>query len=409
MQCLSIFLALSSTAIAGTLLWDGRFNDISLSTDLNNWSFSNEVGPYQYYIHGTGNVTEYVNLSSDYKNPTDSSSKQGVKITIDSTSNWNNDGMRRTELIPQTTAAINKGKVVYHFSISRAASNPPGAQEEHQVCFFESHFTELKYGLISGEQGTTSDPTLRWDVGGQSQWNTSFDAGVWHNMAYEIDFDAGTVGFWHSTGADDLVQTIAPMTASTSSNGADWHLGVLRLAPSGSGVAADADNGPEDWLFSGIYVESGDVTTSVAGPGGAAASAGNASASVSAVVPLPTGSAITSSPSSSASEAATSSPILVAAVNSTIVTSASSSTPPTTLITETVSPIPASPISSAVTSTPSSSDLSLSSTTPLVPSAPASTGTGGSTGSSESKDALIAEVLDLIIELMVKYEAGQGA
>ena len=74
----------------------------------------------------------------------------------------------------------------------------------------------MKYGLISGEAGT-SDTNLRWDIGGVSQWNTTWTANVWHNIAYEIDFSANTVGFWHSTGSDPLTQVIAPRAASTSS------------------------------------------------------------------------------------------------------------------------------------------------------------------------------------------------
>lgn len=124
--------------------------------------------------------------------------------------------MRRTELIPQTTAAINKGKVFYHFSMKRSGTNAPSTLSEHQVCFFESHFTEMKYGLISGEQGT-SDGYLQWMIGGVSQWKTTWAADVWHNIAYEIDFSANTVGFWHSTGADALTQVIAPKSASVSS------------------------------------------------------------------------------------------------------------------------------------------------------------------------------------------------
>ena len=130
-------------------------------------------------------MTEYVNLSPSYKNPADTGSKQGAKLTIDNTAYWNGQNMRRTELIPQTTAAINSGKVYYHFSMMRMGTNAPNVNLEHQVCFFESHFTEMKYGLLSGEAGT-SDPNLRWMINGQSQWNTTFDAGVWHNIAYEI-------------------------------------------------------------------------------------------------------------------------------------------------------------------------------------------------------------------------------
>lgn len=249
------------SASAGTILWDGRFNDLSSSTDLNNWSWSNEVGPYQYYIHGSSAVTAYVNLSPSYKNPADTGSKQGAKITLDSTAYWNGQNMRRTELIPQTTAAINQGKVFYHFSLMRSDTNPPAQTREHQIGFFESHFTELKAGWLSGAAGV-SDPLLRWCISGDcSKWTVNWDAGVWHNVAYEIDFSANTVGFWHSTGSADLVRVVAPQSASTSSNGADWHVGVLELPRSGY---ADAN---EDYYWSGVYIESGSITTSVSGPG----------------------------------------------------------------------------------------------------------------------------------------------
>jgi hypothetical protein len=93
-------------------------------------------------------VQTYVSLSPTQKNPADTSSKQGVKITIDPTAKWNSD-MWRTELIPQTKAPINKGKVFYHFSMKRTEKNAPSQVHEHQVNFFESHFTEMKYGWIS--------------------------------------------------------------------------------------------------------------------------------------------------------------------------------------------------------------------------------------------------------------------
>ncbi|GME39612.1 Cellulose-binding domain fungal [Neofusicoccum parvum] len=285
--------SLAGSAAAGTVLWDGRFNNFTSSEDLNNWSWANQVGPYQYYIHGSGAVTDYVNLSPDYKNPADTSSKQGVKITIDSTAKWNSD-MWRTELIPQTTAAINAGKVYYHFSISRSATNAPSTTHEHQVNFFESHFTELKYGWVNGESGE-SNANLQWMVGGSGKWSAAFDADVWHNVAYEIDFSAATVTFWHSTGSDALVQTAGPFAASTSSNGADWHLGVLRLPRSGYDTDA-----AEDWFFSGVYVESGDLTTAVAGPG---ETYPGASSSTTTTASTAASSSSSSSPSSSSAKA----------------------------------------------------------------------------------------------------------
>jgi hypothetical protein len=248
-------------ASAGTILWDGRANDLSSAADLNKWSWGNQVGPYQYYIHGSGPVSEYVALSPSYKNPADTGSNQGIKITLTNTAYWNGQNMRRTELIPQTSAAIASGKVFYHFSIKREGTNPPALTREHQIAFFESHFTELKSGWQSGASGT-EDPLLRWVVSGSTKWSVNWDAGVWHNVAYEIDFGANTVGFWHSTGSDPLTRIVAPVSTSTSSNGADWHVGVLELPRSGY---ADAT---EDIYFSGVYIESGDITTGVSGPGG---------------------------------------------------------------------------------------------------------------------------------------------
>jgi hypothetical protein len=54
---------------------------------------------------------------------------------------------------------------------------------------------------------------------------------------------------------------VAPVSVSTSSNGADWHLGVLELPRSGY---SDTN---EDFYFSGVYIEDGTITTTIGGPG----------------------------------------------------------------------------------------------------------------------------------------------
>ncbi|KAI1085825.1 hypothetical protein F5B20DRAFT_20586 [Whalleya microplaca] len=245
---------------SAAVIWDGRFNDLGTAEDLNKWSWSNQVGPYQYYIHGSGAVNKYINFSPDYKNPADTVSKQGAKFTLDSTAFWNGQNMRRIELIPQTKAAINSGKVFYHFSMKRTETNAPSVNREHQICFFESHFVEMKYGWISGEQGT-DNPNLQFMVSQNSKWKTEWLPEVWHNIAFEIDFGSGSVGFWHSEGGDPLEQVVAPVSTSASSNGADWHLGVLELPRSGY---TDAN---EDFYYSGVYVENGAITTEIGGPG----------------------------------------------------------------------------------------------------------------------------------------------
>lgn len=313
--------SLAGIASAGTVLWDGRFNDLTSSEDLANWSWSNQVGPYQYYIHGSGDVTEYVNLSSDYKNPADSASNQGAKISLTDTAYWNGQTMRRTELIPQTTAAINQGTVYYHFSIKRSDVNPPAETREHQIMFFESHFTEMKAGWLSGASGTT-DANIRWMANSQTQWSTTWEADVWHNVAYEIDFDGQTVGFWHSTGSDPLTQVVAPVSVSASSNGADFHVGVLELPRDGY---TDEN---EDIYISGVYIESGDLTTEI-GSGGASSGSSSAVTSTKA--------------STSVASSTTSSTSTVAAT-----TTAASST---TLATSTVAATSSASTSKAATST----------------------------------------------------------
>jgi hypothetical protein len=196
----------SADAFTGTILWDGRFNEMTSSSDLDKWSWANQVGNYQYYIHGSGSTNKYVNLSPNFKNPADSNSKQGAKITIDSTAKWNSD-MWRTELIPQTKAAINQGTVYYHFSMKRSTTNVPSATNEHQICFFESHFTEMKYGWVNGEQGT-SNTNLQWMVGGQSKWKVNLEADVWHNVAYEIVSHTTPPTWWLSSFANTMVELL---------------------------------------------------------------------------------------------------------------------------------------------------------------------------------------------------------
>jgi hypothetical protein len=215
--------------------------------------------------------------------------------------------MLRTELIPQTTAAINKGKMTYHFSVKTTAENAPLAANEHQVAFFESHFTELKYG--------GSSKNLAWNVNGVSKWDTPLVADEWHNVAYEIDFDAGAVTFWHSTGSAALEKTAGPVSVSAQSNGADWHVGVLRLPGNSDGPGA------EDWFFSGVYIESGEVTTEVGAGGDAAekpaASSAPAVASSTAVVAPSTAAAVVSSTQAAQTPVAPAPSTLITRVSST--------------------------------------------------------------------------------------------
>ncbi|KUI57432.1 hypothetical protein VP1G_04673 [Cytospora mali] len=287
---------LVALASAGTTVWDGSFNNLT-TADLADWSWSNQVGEYQWYIHGDGETSEYIDFAASYANPADTLSTKGAKFTLDSTAYWEGQTMRRTELIPQVsdTSSISSGTLYYHFSLMREADDAPSVNREHQIAFFESHFTEMKYGWISGESGT-SDNQLRWFANSESQWNTTMEAGVWHNCAYEIDFDGGSVAFWHSTGSDALTKVVSAVTASASSNGADWHVGVLELPRDGY---TDTD---ENLYFSGVYIESGDITTEFSGSSASSGSTSGASSSAA----VASSSAVVATSAAATSAAATS-------------------------------------------------------------------------------------------------------
>lgn len=185
--------------------------------------------------------------------------------------------MERSEIIPQTSEDLGSGRLFYHFSLMTNTTNPPNPKFEHQIAFFEvnanvhclresrltlrvqSHFTELKYGLLSGDSAS-EDNTLRWCVSGTTEWSTQLEAGNWYNFAYDIDFDAQTVSLWASNGSDPLTAVVTGVSASTSTNSADWHIGELRLDNGGT------DSDAEDWFWSGIFVENAPITASIAGP-----------------------------------------------------------------------------------------------------------------------------------------------
>ncbi|KAJ3516702.1 hypothetical protein NLJ89_g954 [Agrocybe chaxingu] len=243
----ALLAAFSVIVQAGTIVWDGTFNNFNTVADFDKWSWANQVGTYQWYIHGSNPTSRYLALDPSYKNPAHTNEKHGLKMTIDSTATWNSN-MERAELIPQTTANLGTGQMYYHFSIKRSNTNAPDSTLEHQIMFFESHFTELKYGV--GSRPTN----LVWMIGGQERWSTDFTADTWFNFAYDINFSASTVGLWASTGGNPLVKVVNNMAASTSTNSADFHVGVLRIVNTPP---------PEDWYVSGVYIESGTITTTI--------------------------------------------------------------------------------------------------------------------------------------------------
>ncbi|PWY73118.1 hypothetical protein BO94DRAFT_578329 [Aspergillus sclerotioniger CBS 115572] len=353
-------LAFPASTLAGSVLWSGIFNSSATVTDFDDWSWSNQIEPWQWYIHGSDNTSEYLGLSSSYKNPA-ASDAQGLRTTIDGTSFWEGQTMERTELIPQTTSDLGSGHLYYHFSLSTSSTNAPNATYEHQIAFFESHFTELQYGTVSGSSG--SDNTLRWNAGGTTHWSVTLVPGNWYNFAYDIDFTNQKVGLWASNGSEALTEVVSPVSASASSNSADWHVGVLRLAGSGTN-----DDNAEDWFWSGVYVEEDSLTKEI---GDGSSSTSSASSIAEATTPsTSTSSSASAVETTSAAETTTSAEVTPTEVVAVQTSSTSTSTAAPTSSTSTAAPIIATP---TATSTPSSSTAASAAGSASVSSLPVPT------------------------------------
>lgn len=200
---LALVLGLSATGLASTLLWDGRLNDLTTSAPLADWTWFNTALAYQYYLHGPEPIASYISLSPTYKNPADTATAQGARISIDNTSHYWYTTPLQTALLPQTSAPIASGKVWYHFSLRAGEGDrAPDPAQEHLLFYFVKGFAGLTYGGTGAE-------TLAFVTGNETRWSTPLAAGQWLNFAYEIDFGASEVGLWTSTGAGEL-QAVVP-------------------------------------------------------------------------------------------------------------------------------------------------------------------------------------------------------
>ncbi|GLA72383.1 hypothetical protein AtubIFM55763_002915 [Aspergillus tubingensis] len=348
------FLAFPASTLAGSVLWSGIFNSSYTVADFDEWSWSNQIAPWQWYIHGDGETSEYLALSSDYKNPA-ASDAQGLRTRLDSTSFWEGQSMQRTELIPQMSPSssasdLGSGHLYYHFSLSASSTNPPSSSSEHQIAFFESHFTELQY----------QDNTLKWNAGGDTHYSVELETGKWYNFAYDIDFDNQKVGLWASNGSDALTEVVSPVSASASSNGADFHVGVLSLT----------GDGTEDWFWSGVYIEKGDLTKTIGDGSSASASSGESSSTTAAAATTSATSSATSAATTSveATTAAAATPTQNVAVASSSTTSASTTSAATTSSSESTAaatPSASAPVIATPSAAPSAAAASESAALPV--------------------------------------------
>jgi hypothetical protein len=80
----------------------------------------------------------------------------------------------------------------------------------------------------------------------------------WLNFALAVDYAAGTVELWSSSGAAPLAKVVPATKADVSKS--DWHVGVLRL-PLDDGTQLATTSG---LYYSLVWIEKGRVTAQVA-------------------------------------------------------------------------------------------------------------------------------------------------
>lgn len=127
-----------------------------------------------------------------------------VEVTISDASIFNGQtGFRRAELIPASNSgadASTLGVKTLHFSLRKDAQRPLNLSHEYQLVFLEdSAFTTnqfvLKTGTILGGAANVDPDTLQL-FGNVNQnppqvlFSTPFTAGVFHNFAVTLDFNA---------------------------------------------------------------------------------------------------------------------------------------------------------------------------------------------------------------------------
>jgi len=126
-----------------------------------------------------------------------------IEVTISDASIFNGQvGFRRAELIPASNSGTDpstKGVKTLHFSLMKDALRPLNLSHEYQLVFLESNdFSTnqvvLKTGAVLGQADTATDPDTLQLFGNVNAarllFSAPFTAGVFHNFALTLDFDA---------------------------------------------------------------------------------------------------------------------------------------------------------------------------------------------------------------------------
>ena len=126
-----------------------------------------------------------------------------VEVTINDDSIFNDQtAFRRAELLPASNDGNDDSTVgikSIHFSVMKSDARPLNLSHEYQLAFletadFSANQFVLKTGTILGMEDAGLDPDTLFIFGNTNQnqllFSTPFTAGVFHNFALTLDFDA---------------------------------------------------------------------------------------------------------------------------------------------------------------------------------------------------------------------------
>ncbi|PZC88424.1 hypothetical protein A1F95_10928 [Pyrenophora tritici-repentis] len=163
-----------------------------------------------------------------------------------------------------------------HVSLQPSATNPLNTSHEYLLTFleradFSANLFVIRTGTLLGSDGSTkNDLVIQGNTGAGTKtlFTTPFTAGVWTNLALQLDFTANTLQVFQSSGNDALVKATEPLANDLSGNG-EFHFGVNKN-PTDAGADVLRSGFQESGIlegvvYGGIFIEdsaSGTVTLS---------------------------------------------------------------------------------------------------------------------------------------------------
>lgn len=175
---------------------------------------------------------------------------------------------RRAELIPASNNGADasvQGIKTLHFSVRKDDVRPLNLSHEYQLAFLESaDFSTnqfvLKTGTILGQNNANADTLQLFGNVNDNEllFSVPFQAGIFHNFALTLDFNALTTQVFFSLGEDDL-EDVTGVVQNDVSGGGQFHFGLLKKPVGGVGDITQNGFQPaginEGIIYGGIFQE----------------------------------------------------------------------------------------------------------------------------------------------------------